>query len=99
MVRAGLRLFLPLILIISILVAIVVYLNDRGPTISGCGGLEPAACEELWRQVAAEEEGLASLLPVTRVRITADYIGEPAECLDVYVERFIFSTLVINDCL
>jgi hypothetical protein len=93
------KVLLPLVLIIVVLGGVIFYLNSRGPFTIDCGSLDPATCEELWRAVAAEEEGLGALLPVTRVRITADHVGEPAECADVYIERFIFGTLVINDCL
>jgi hypothetical protein len=31
--------------------------------------------------------------------VTADYTDEPVDCLDIYVERWIFATSVINDCL
>jgi hypothetical protein len=36
---------------------------------------------------------------VTRVRVIADNAGEPAECLDVLVERWIFASVTTNDCL
>jgi hypothetical protein len=94
------KVLLPLVLIIAVLGGLLFWLNSRGPFTIDCGSLDPTSCEEVWRAVAAEEEGFGSLLPVTRVRIgVVDFEDAATWCGSVYIERFIFSTLVVNDCL
>lgn len=94
------RAFLPLVLVVCALVAIgVVYPTLNGPFRVDCGEVDETTCEQAWREVALHQEGPTALLPVTRARVTADYADEPAGCLDIYIERWIFSTVVINDCL
>lgn len=94
------RAFLPLILVAGALFAIgVLYPTLNGPFQVDCVQVDATTCQQLWREVALHEEGLFALLPVTRVRVTGDYADEPAECLDIYIERWIFARTIINDCL
>jgi hypothetical protein len=93
----ALRVFLPLVLIAVIFFALFAYLTARGPFQVDCGGIEESACEQIWHEAAAAEEGLTSLVPVTRVRIvvTGD---DPLTCNEVYLERLIFSSTHVNEC-
>ncbi|HJT64615.1 MAG TPA: hypothetical protein VJ839_07595 [Candidatus Limnocylindria bacterium] len=94
------RVFLPLVLVAGALIGLgVVYPTLNGPFRVDCSRVNETTCEQVWREAALHEEGLTSLLPVTRVRVIADYQAESAECLDIYLERWIFSRTVINDCL
>lgn len=94
----GLKVFLPLVLIAIAFFALFAFLTSRGPFQVDCGGIEPTACEQLWHEAAAQEEGPTSLVPVTRVRIvvTGD---DPLTCNEIYLERLIFSSTLVNDCL
>jgi hypothetical protein len=93
--------FLPLILIVGVLLAIgVVYPTMNGPFLVDCGQIDETTCEQIWREVALHQEGLTSLLPITRVRLGVTDVHDAATwCGSVYVERWIFSTVVLNDCL
>ena len=94
------RAFLPLFLVVFVLVAIgIVYPTLNGPFRVDCGEVDETTCEQAWREVALHQEGPTALLPVTRVRVTTDYTDESADCLEIHIERWIFSTVVINDCL
>jgi hypothetical protein len=94
------RVVFPLVLVGAALVSLgIVYPTLNGPFRVDCGQVDETTCEQAWREAALHQEGLTALLPVTRVRVTADYAGEPAECLDVLVERWIFASVTINDCL
>jgi hypothetical protein len=94
------RVIFPLLLIIGAVVGIgIVYPTLNGPFRVDCGLVDETTCEQAWREFALHEEGLDAYLPITRVRVTADHTDEPVDCLDIYVERWIFATSVINDCL
>lgn len=94
------RVFLPLVLVFGALFAIgVVYPTLNGPFRVDCGDLDRTTCEEIWREAAHHDVGPTALLPVTRVRVSGDYSGEPVDCLDVYIERWIFAKATISDCL
>jgi hypothetical protein len=93
------RVFLPLILIVGALVVVGIVLPTlNGPFRVDCGQLDEQTCQQAWREVAIHEEGLTSLLPVTRVRVTATDPGDPESCTTIYIERWIFSTTVKNNC-
>ena len=93
-----LKVFLPLVILAVAFFAVFAFLTSRGPLQVDCGAIDPTVCEQAWREVATHEEGFSSFIPVTRVRVTADSPDEPVECLDVTIERFIFTTTVTNDC-
>jgi hypothetical protein len=95
------RAFLPLIIIIGALVAVgIVFPTLNGPFLVDCGQLDQTNCDQIWREVAIHEEGLVSFLPVTRVRVDVTDVQEPTTwCGSVYIERWIFSAVVLNDCL
>lgn len=94
------RVFLPLVLVFGALFTIgVVYPTLNGPFRVDCGDLDGTTCEEIWREAAHHEVGPTALLPVTRVRVRADPSRDPLTCNSVYIERWIFSTSIANDCL
>jgi hypothetical protein len=97
----AIRAFLPLILIIGALVAIgIVFPTLNGPFKVDCGQLDETTCEQIWREVDLHEEGLASFLPVTRVRVGVTEVQGPTTwCGLVYIERWIFSSIRVSDCL
>ena len=68
----------------------------RGPSLIDCGGLEPVACDRVWRQVAADDS--VGFLPITGIRI-AEVTGTSPVCGTFTIERWIFTTVKINDCL
>jgi hypothetical protein len=93
----GLKVFLPLIIIAIVFFALFAYLTSRGPFQVDCGGIDDEACQVLWHEAAAGEQGPTSLVPVTRVRIvvTGD---DPLTCNEIYLERLIFSTTLVHEC-
>jgi hypothetical protein len=93
----ALRVFLPLVIIAGIFFALFAYLTARGPFQVDCGDVDPEVCQQIWHEAAAAEEGLTSLVPVTRVRIVVT-VDDPATCNEVYLERLIFSSTHVNEC-
>jgi hypothetical protein len=93
------RVFLPLVLVAAALIGLgIVYPTLNGPFRIDCGQLDETTCEQLWREAELHEEGLTSLLPVTRVRITVSDPADPLNCSTIYIERWIFSATIVNDC-
>jgi hypothetical protein len=89
------RVIFPLLLIVGAVVGIgIVYPTLNGPFQLDCGFVDEPACEQAWREFTLQQEGLEALLPVTRVRVTGTDATEPVECLDIYVERWIFARSV-----
>jgi hypothetical protein len=52
-----------------------------GPTVQ-CGDRDPIACDQVWHEVAAEQEGVIQML----FPVTAASVGRGEECPSVYLE-------------
>jgi hypothetical protein len=65
-----------------------------GPEVD-CGPLDRARCDEVWPLLVAGTSDRSVWLPVTRVQIR-EYSG--AGCGSFVVERWIFGSMVFNDC-
>ena len=92
------------LLLVSVGPMAIVTITGR-PLLVECGGLEPEACDELWRSYASgmERTGHASG-PVTSVYISRAVVeGTLLEgCADVSIDRWwlfgIFGMTAIRDC-
>lgn len=96
------RIGLASLALVTVLFALTwVLLTVNGPLVVERGELEPAVCDEVWRQ--AEEDigdwGPVAFLPVTRAQIFEATMDQP-RCGTVMVERlWLFARSVTYDCL
>ena len=69
-----------------------------GPFAVECGELEPAVCDQAWRQVASEQSGHGPpFFPITGVRI-GEATAETPLCGTFIIERWIFAESISNHC-
>jgi hypothetical protein len=94
------RVIFPLVLVATALISLgIVYPTLNGPFRVDCGQASDEICEQLWREAALHEEGITAQLPVTRVRVTVTDPADPQNCATIYIERWIFSTTIVNECV
>jgi hypothetical protein len=75
------------------------------PTVAGpvveCGSLEPAVCDEVWREVAVDigDWGPAAFLPVTRTQVLEATMEQPMRGTFTIERLWVFARSITYDCL
>lgn len=85
--------------LILLLLAAMALPSFTGPVLE-CGELEPAVCDQAWREVSSEmgDWGPVAFLPVTRV-VVFDATNHEPMCGTFTIERFwVFARSVTYDC-